>query len=53
MFDRIMETFVEIGDFCKSFLPQWEKYLISEGKKPSREPAPVLEESEIMTILIL
>ena len=53
MFDRITETFVEIDDYCKLFFPQWEKYLISEGKGSSRGPSPGLEESEIMTILIL
>lgn len=53
MFDRITETFVEIDDFCKQFLPQWENYLIGEGKsRPSRGPEGIAE-SEIMTILIM
>ncbi len=54
MFDRITETFVEIDDFCKKFLPQWKKYLITENNynfKPG--PAVSISESEIITILLI
>lgn len=54
MFDRITELFVEIDDFCKSFLPQWKQYILSEGESSEpRGPEAGLIASEIMTILIL
>lgn len=50
--DRLVEIFCEMDDFCKMFLPQWEAYLLGEGKS-NRGPDPGLSLSEIMTILVL
>lgn len=53
MFDRIVDIFVEIDDFCKDFYPQWMQYLISTGAKNPRGSKPLLSDSEIITIIIL
>ncbi len=54
MFDRIVGIFVEVDDFCKDFLTQWEQYLISDNNQsPKRGPECSLTESEIMTIIII
>lgn len=50
--DRLVEIFCEMDDFCKMFIPQWEAYLLGEGKS-NRGPDPGLSLSEIMTILVL
>lgn len=53
MFDRIVDIFVEIDDFCKNFYGIWEQYLVSEGIKRPRGRKSMLSDSEIMTIIIL
>lgn len=52
MFERLVETFCAVDDFCKAFLPHWEAYLLSNGSAP-RGPAPGLCVSEIITILLM
>lgn len=52
MMDRIVETFCEVDDFCKMFIPQWEAYCLGKGKT-NRGPNPSLSLSEIITILLL
>ncbi len=52
MLERLVETFCEVDDFCKAFLPQWEAYLI-ETATMARGPEPGLAVSEIITILLM
>jgi len=49
--DSLLELFCDVDDFCKAFLPIWEKQLISSGQK-QRQRDRSLTISEIMTILI-
>jgi Transposase DDE domain len=55
MFDRLVETFCEFDNFCKSVQPQWEATLVTDGETPDRKHAPEggLCDSEIMTLLVL
>src|SRR5919109_2713448 len=52
MLERLVETFCEVDDFCKAFVPPWEAYLIGTGNAP-RGPEPGLFASEIITILLM
>lgn len=48
---KITEIFCSIDDFCKDFLPVWNRHLLASGKsriKPARISA-----SEVMTIQVL
>jgi len=49
--DKITETFCSIDDFCKEFVPSWQKSLISNGKK--RISSSKMSLSEVMTIQVL
>jgi len=49
--DSLLEIFCAVDDFCKAFLPNWERHLLSDGLK-QRQRARSLSISEIMTILI-
>lgn len=49
--DKITEIFCSIDDFCKEFVPFWQKNLISNGKKRIRSSKMSL--SEVMTIQVL
>lgn len=49
--DSLLELFCDVDDFCKVFLPIWEKQLISSGQK-QRQRDRSLTISEIMAILI-
>jgi len=51
MDDTLIILFCFVDEFCKEFMPEWEKYLISRGLKKRRTPCR-LSTSEIMTILI-
>jgi hypothetical protein len=54
MFAPIEEIFCEIDDFCKLFLPEFERYLLpSPDAKTVRRRALSMAASEIMTILVL
>lgn len=55
MLDRLVETFCDFDDFCKSIKPQWEALLLMDGTKPKRKHGPEcgLVDSEIMTLLVL
>lgn len=55
MFDRLVETFCDFDDFCKSVKIQWEATLLTDEKTPNRKHGPDagLIDSEIMTILVL
>lgn len=48
---KITEIFCSIDDFCKEFVPFWQKHLISNGKKRNRLSKMSL--SEVMTIQVL
>lgn len=49
--DKITTIFCSIDDFCKDFVPNWEKQMISNGKKRIRKSN--LSLSEIITIQVL
>ena len=55
MFDRLVETFCEFDDFCKSVQPQWEATLVTDGGTSDRKHGPEggLCDSEIMTRRVL
>ncbi len=52
MLEQLEEIFCKADDFCKVFLPQWDAYLIGDGRSP-RGPEPGLCVSEIMTLLLV
>jgi IS5 family transposase len=49
--DSLLELFCDVDDFCKAFLPVWNRQLLASGAK-QRQRARSLTVSEIMTILI-
>ena len=49
--DKITEIFCSIDDFCKEFLPNFERHLLSNTKK--RNKPSKLSLSEVMTIQVL
>jgi hypothetical protein len=55
MFDRLVEDFCQLDDFCQPFGPHWEARLLSQEAQPARKRGPQagLADSEIMTILVL
>ena len=48
----LTEIYCFIDDFCKEFMPEWEKHLISSGLK-KRNRKRQMSYAEVMTILIL
>ncbi|WP_150143348.1 hypothetical protein [Candidatus Enterovibrio escicola] len=44
-------VFVDVDDFCQTFLPVWKKDLISSGVKQQNKPS-CLSASEVMLIMI-
>lgn len=49
--DNLINTFCNVDDFCKAFMPEWEARLISNGDIKRRR-AKRMSNSEIMTIII-
>jgi hypothetical protein len=49
--DSLLVLFCDVDDFCKIFLPVWNRQLLASGQK-QRQRARSLTMSEIMTILI-
>jgi hypothetical protein len=47
----LLELFVNVDDFCKAFLPVWERSLLESGDRKRLRPGS-LTVSEIMTIVI-
>jgi hypothetical protein len=47
----LLELFVDVDDFCQTFLPAWERKLFADGSKKRRRSGQ-LSTSEIMTIII-
>jgi hypothetical protein len=48
--DSLLELFCHVDDFCKAFLPHWNKQLLSARRPRGRRRSLCI--SEIMTILI-
>ncbi len=51
MEENLIDLFCFVDDFCKLFLPEWDKHLINNRLK-KRVRASRLSPSEIMTIYI-
>jgi hypothetical protein len=49
--DSLLELFYDVDDFCREFLPIWNRQLLSSGLK-HRQRARSLTTCEILTILI-
>lgn len=48
---NLVELYCDVDDFCKVFIPQWQKQLIEDGtRKRLRQSR--MSTSEIMTIII-
>lgn len=47
----LLELFCEVDDFCQEFIPEWERFQITNGEK-TRKRDTQLTMSEIMTIMI-
>lgn len=48
---NLVNLFCHVDDFCKLFMPQWQKYLIESGEC-QRLRQTRMTSSEIMTIII-
>ncbi len=48
---NLVDLFCHVDDFCKLFMPQWQKYLIESGQRQRLRPTRMTT-SEIMTIII-
>ena len=48
---NLVELFCDVDDFCKVFIPQWQKQLIEEGTRKRHRDCR-LSMSEVMTIII-
>jgi hypothetical protein len=51
MENTLTNLFVIVDDFCKEFMPEWEKHLLANKLKQRNRPSK-LSPSEIMTIVI-
>lgn len=51
MENKLIELFCNVDDFCKKFIPQWQKFLVKSGKI-KRQRKNKLNPSEIITIAI-
>ncbi|CAH8198979.1 hypothetical protein VAE130_570644 [Vibrio aestuarianus] len=49
--DKLVDLFCHVDDFCKVFLPQWQKLQLESGER-KRNRKGRMSESEIMTIII-
>ncbi|MDD2816814.1 MAG: hypothetical protein PHP00_13955 [Thiotrichaceae bacterium] len=49
---NLTRLFCEVDDFCKGFIPEWEKTQLDEGGKKRRR-AQSLSPSEIITLIVL
>ena len=49
--NKLVELFCDVDDFCRVFIPEWEKQLISDGTR-KRNRACRMTMSEIMTVII-
>ncbi len=49
--NKLVEIFCDVDDFCRVFIPEWEKQLISDGTR-KRNRSCRMTMSEIMTVII-
>lgn len=49
--NNLVETYCDVDDFCKLFISEWEKTLITDGERKRRR-AKRMTPAEIMTIII-
>ncbi len=49
--DKLIDIFCDVDDFCKVFIPEWEKQLLANGKR-KRLRKGRMTTSEVMTIII-
>jgi hypothetical protein len=50
--DTLTEVFCLIDDFCQAYEPEWEKQLLTNGRKKRRRAASLCL-SELMTLAVL
>lgn len=48
---NLVELYCDVDDFCKVFIPQWQKQLLEDGTRKRRRESR-MSTSEIMTIII-
>ncbi len=48
---NLVELFCDVDDFCKVFIPQWQKQLLEDGTRRRRRECR-MSMSEMMTIII-
>lgn len=48
---KLVNLFCHVDDFCKAFLPQWQKLKLEHSER-KRKRKGRMSESEIMTIII-
>jgi len=48
---KLVELFCDVDDFCKVFIPQWQKQLLEDGSRTRKRDCR-MSMSEIMTIII-
>jgi hypothetical protein len=48
---NLVELYCDVDDFCKVFIPQWQKQLLDDGTQKRRRDSR-LTTSEVMTIVI-
>ena len=49
--NKLVELFCDVDDFCKVFIPQWQKQLLEDGTQ-KRQRSGRMTTSEIMTIVV-
>ena len=49
--DKLVDIFCDVDDFCKVFIPEWEKHQLADGSR-KRQRQSRMTTSEIMTIII-
>ena len=49
--NKLTELFCDVDDFCKAFIPEWEKQLLEEGTRKRRRQGR-MSMSEILTLII-
>jgi hypothetical protein len=48
---KLVELFCDVDDFCKVFIPQWQKQLLEDGSRQRRRESRMTI-SEVMTVII-
>jgi len=50
--NKLVESFCDVDDFCKVFIPQWQKQLLEDGTQ-KRQRSGRMTTSEMMTIVVI